>query len=489
MRRAFSAILLLLIVGGCAAPSARLSFPTHPTSHDAHGIYFNVRHHSVPDFAMLLDGTGRVDSVAYDDAGDGRFNRVYRLRDYADDDVPHLIVLLDSIPFQAVLDHWERGQFRYFNRPQKVIAPFPSLTELCFTRLLGAPPLPGMVDNYYDRDAMASANVMWRRAFGAYREPWERRLHYAASGYETGLAYLHPREWFAAELARAKKTFDESPDRTTLVYLVSASAMLSRHGRPGLEEVLDGVDRLCKQVLFERQGAMKITMLADHGHNLMETRNVSLEPALRAAGFNPTNQLRGPRDVVLELQGLVTYLGIRTYRAAEIARAALNCPQFELATYMDGPAVIVRGRTGSASVECRDGKLRYQPLEGDPLHYEPVIASLRQSGKCDADGYVSDDDWFSATLDYEYPDAPRRLWDAFHGTVAHPPEVMVTIRDGYSAGRGGFETFIHMASTHGSLNQVNSATFVMSMTGRVKRPMRTKDVMAAVAPGYLPTVR
>src|SRR6185312_8721466 len=103
--------------------------------------------------------------------------------------------------------------------------------------------------------------------------------------------------------------------------------------------------------------------------------------------------------------------------------------------------VIVRNAKGCAAIDCRGHKLRYEPIDADVLDYLPVVASLRAQGKADASGFVSDDDWFAATLDHEYPDAPRRLWDAFHGTVTHPPEVMLVIRDGYCAGRSGFENF------------------------------------------------
>ena len=73
------------------------------------------------------------------------FSRQWRaLKDYANGEVPHLIILLDSIPFEAVADRYERGQFRYFDSPRKLIGTFPSLTEQIFTRILHAPPLPGM---------------------------------------------------------------------------------------------------------------------------------------------------------------------------------------------------------------------------------------------------------------------------------------------------------------------------------------------------------
>ena len=478
-------LLMLAVLAGCAAPSARLHFPS-PLRRGPDGSFYDVHQSGHADFALLESDAGRIDAVAYNDAGAGTWDRVYRLEDYANENVPHLIVLLDSIPYESITAWYAAGHFRMFDPPRKVIPPFPSLTEVCYSRLLGCPPLPGLVDDYYIPDAKVFAGGLWKRVLEGYEEPWERQLDYTATMYESGLTYLHPREWYAAELARAKKAFDDSPTRVTLVYFSSASSMVSRHGSAGLQAVLDGIERMCVQILYERQGAVKITLMADHGHNLMATKNVSLTPALERAGFHVTDELKKPNDVVLELHGLVTYTGVRTTRPAAAAAAMCADPHVTLASYMEGARVLVAGPAGKAAIECRRGRLRYLPIDSDVLGYAPVIAALRASGKTDADGYASDEDWFAATLDHEYPDAPRRLWDAFHGTVTHPPDVMVTTRDGFCCGRGDFEQFIHMASTHGSLNQVNSATFVMSMTGRVRSPLRTGEVLQTIEPGWKP---
>jgi len=45
-----------------------------------------------------------------------------------------------------------------------------------------------------------------------------------------------------------------------------------------------------------------------------------------------------------------------------------------------------------------------------------------------------------------------------------------------------------MASTHGGLNQINSATFVMTMTGLLRGAVRHQDVIGDVEPGYEPRV-
>ena len=131
------------------------------------------------------------------------------------------------------------------------------------------------------------------------------------------------------------------------------------------------------------------------------------------------------------------------------------------------------------AIEGRDGKILYTPITRDVFGYKNVI-----------DGFASRERWFTATCDLEYPDAPTRVWEAFHERVVDPPDVMFTTRDGRYAGLASFEKFIHIESTHGSLNQINSATFLLTMTGRVKSAttLPTRDVMRTIEPGWRPAV-
>ena len=88
-----------------------------------------------------------------------------------------------------------------------------------------------------------------------------------------------------------------------------------------------------------------------------------------------------------------------------------------------------------------------------------------------------------------FPMRRAALWDAFHGQCVCPPDVMLTLRDGYCSGHTTFQKFITMASSHGGLNQINSATFLLTMTGRATHPMRSADIIPTVAPGYVLPIR
>jgi len=404
--------------------------------------------------------------------------------------VPHLIILMDSIPYQAVVDRYAAGDFAWFDPPQKVIPPFPSLSEQIFSRILQCPPLPGVIDNAYDPERAEVSSGVWKRVNG-YHQPWEFRCHYSAKYWEGGLAYVQPRPWYQVELMRCKEALNNSPDRVTIVYLVSASGMVCKLGEAGVRESLDEIQRLCLELLYERHGALKISICADHGHNLMKSVNISdaLAQTLREAGFHPTERLRRADDVVINLDGLITYVGLHTTQPAAVTTAALRRPEIELASYLQQDRVVVRDHNGSASIEYRNGGFRYTIIDHDVLGYAPIVSGLRAAGKLSEDGFAADSDWFSATIDQQFPDAPRRLWDAFHEMVIHPPDVMLTIRDGFCCGTPTLEHFITMASTHGGLNQLNSATFLLSMTGRVRVPLRSKDIIPTIEPGYVIPVR
>ena len=265
---------------------------------------YDVDSDGAGDFAVLADERGNFDLIAYDDDEDGEFDRTYRLSEYADSEVPHFIVLLDSIPYQPARERYEEGEWSFFAPPTKVIAPFPTMSGVIFSQIMGVAPMDSANNRYYDARTGRHHDGIWARIWG-HTNAWQRPLHYRASYMQNGLAFLEPRPWFGAELALAKGAFDESGDRETIVYIASTSGMMSKYGSEGLEEILDGFERLCMQVIYERDGAVKISALSDHGHNLMPPTRMDLEPALRAAGFVPSDRLQSARDVVIDLDGLV----------------------------------------------------------------------------------------------------------------------------------------------------------------------------------------
>jgi hypothetical protein len=119
-----------------------------------------------------------------------------------------------------------------------------------------------------------------------------------------------------------------------------------------------------------------------------------------------------------------------------------------------------------------------------------VIEQLRAAGKADPDGFIAPDDWLEATADHLWPDAPPRLWDAFHGVVVNTPDVMLTTAAGFYFGLPSFDMFIDMASTHGGFDQADSATALLTMTGRARSAavLRSESVIKTIEPTYDPAI-
>ncbi len=486
-------VCLLLVVCGCLAlpgcvPHDRLAFPAAALTHDADSRGFDTDDNGKVDFVVRRgDGehADRLDVLAYDDDEDGHADRLYRLSAYDNARVPHLIVLLDSIPFEAMRRAWGRDdRFSFFDRPLKVIAPFPSMSALCFSAMLHAPPMSGTINRHYDsRPQVNGVNNLIAKRLRGYRNPWQRRLHYNLRYTHNSEAFLNPRPWMRIEFERARRAFDDSPDRVTLVYISSTAAMLAQYGKDGLAEIFDELERFVLQVLHERRGAVKISVMADHGHNLRDTDWIDVGRPLRDAGFRVTDKIKGPDDVFIEMDGLLTFFGVHTARPVEAGNALLEgISQIETISQVEGLDVVVRNHLGRARIRESDGRLTYIPESANVLEYDAALHHVA----------LTRDEWFARTVDAHYPDGPPRLWDAFHGGTVNVPQLLVTLDDGYCAGIGWFQWFITMRSTHGGLNQVNSATFLMSMTGRTEGvtlgALRSEEVIQTIEPGFVPAV-
>src|SRR4051812_26191586 len=105
-------LMPMLLLAACQAPLAHLSFPEQPLRTSREPQRFDVNHDGRDDFAVTFDSNGRADSLCYDDNQDGHWDRIYHLRDYDHARLPHLILLLDSIPFSCAADRYAAGDFR-----------------------------------------------------------------------------------------------------------------------------------------------------------------------------------------------------------------------------------------------------------------------------------------------------------------------------------------------------------------------------------------
>ena len=433
------------------------------------------------DYYQRLNEYGRVVRLAFDHDQDGSIDQQVDLDELDLADCRQLYILLDGVPYQMIADMYDQGHFRLFHRPSRLISTFPSMTDVAFAEAFDLSPVLAYEAGYYDR-ADAKLHDGNRVYLSGKNEPWNQRLDYRSRMWMDAVAYVWPKWWLDHELRAILSKYRKSDNKRIAGYSVSSTCLGTSQGAEGYRQVLRQLEQICQAVMFASKGKLKITVFSDHGHNLIASKPLPLKALLKKSGFRVVSKLKGPKDVVVPQFGLVTYASIDTFSPAEVASAVVQMQGINLAMYkLEQDNVVVLDRSGKALISRQGSRYRYRCIHGDPLKLSPVLGRLRESGLLDEQGYAHDADWFVATAGHEYPDGLARIWRAFHSLVQNTPAVVVTARDGWYCGKGKFDFFVDVASTHGSLNYINSVTCAMTTAGPLPRDLRLAELFKALA--------
>jgi hypothetical protein len=432
------------------------------------------------DFWQYQRPGGRKHALAY--ASDGSTHASERIDLNAIDPAacPHFVIVLDGVPFELVDELYRQGHFRFFHPPARVICCFPSMTDLALNDMFHTIPCLGCEALYFDRQAnrLTDGTAVY---LSGRNSRWLERMNYRCSFWWDARAYLNPQALFDHEINGIMRTFRAIKDGEGYAYTVGTAGLGTRGGRAAILKYLRTVDRLCEQIIFERRGRVKITVTADHGHNLTECRRVSFRDVLHAGGYRQAKSLRKPRDVVPIAYGLVMYTAFYTDDPAGVTNCLVNHEDVEFACHAADDAVVVCDRTGHARITKGETGFVYDARDADPLKLSPIIDQLRRDGKVSANGEIDGQALFDATVDHYYPDPLARIWAAFHELVENPPDVIVNLRDGACYGSRFFQAMIgKVASTHGSLNRANSTAFALTMLGELPPALRSHDLLPAL---------
>ncbi len=476
-----SALALAAAIGAGCAPGVRFPTPLAVRVQSAETVScFDVDRDGRADYWEYQDTGGRKHAIAYTLPPTHEPGPRIELDALPPSECPHLVIVLDGVPFGVVEDLWQQGHFRLFHPPSRVICGYPSMTDLALAEMFHTGPCLGYQALYFDRRAnrLSDGNAVY---LSGRNSPWLSAMNYRCSLWWDVKVYLDPQAVFQHELADMLRTFRTVQTGEARAYSVGSAGLGTRGGRPAIERYLQDIDRLCEQIVYERHGQVKITLTADHGHNLVANRLVSFDELLKAGGYHPARSLRGPRDVVTIAYGLVTYAEFETHDPGGVGQCLLQDEDVELVCYPHGDAIVVCARTGQARITKGPDGFAYDATSGDPLRLAPVLERLRRDGKVSAAGAIDEEALFQATLDHEYPDPLARLWGAFHEVVENPPDLIANLRDGACHGSKFFLAMIgQVSSTHGSLNRMNSTTFVMTMLGDLPPALRSREVLPAL---------
>jgi len=483
--------LLLMLAGAALLTGCRAAprFDEQPIRIDKLGdtgqiISFDMDKDGQADYWQRLDCSGRKVELRFG-ARPGEPNERVQPDNITPQEAPHFIIALDGVPYELVEELYRQGRFRLFYPPSRVVSCFPGMTNPAFQRVFGGEQPIAYESKYFDRkkNRMVGGTGSY---LDSQAEDWAGILDYRCSSESKALAYIKPDLVFKHEMREITDLFQKAKQGTKTAYSVATAGLGTRGGREAILEYLRTIDQWCEQIVYERRGKVKISLLADHGHSPSGKGRVSFKKLLEENGYNPASRLKDPEDVVAVEFGLVTYAAYYTDDPAGVASALLKDPRATLACYpaasgqttSDGLNVVVQTNLGRAKVCRRQGRFGYEIEYGDPLELLDIISQLRQRGKVNAEGLIEDRAVFGATLNHTYPDPLRRVWLAFDGLVQQPPDVIVCLEDGWVHGSSLFYSALgRVASTHGSLNQPNSMTFAMTTLGELPPALRLEEVM------------
>lgn len=483
---------------GCAGPAPKY-FPPAPIAVErlpdgGEDWRYDVSGDGCLDYCERRSPDGRVILLRFDANADGEYaeevERLLTQEASSNRGDRHLVIILDSIPWHMVQEFWQQGRFRYFPPPSRLISPFPVMTDLSLSEFYGISPSPGVESEYYDGTVLRDGYDIYAHEGNA---AWTVNVDYYLQFIAHAVAYLAPDRWFEHEMGKIQRHFYGSEKDFFVGYVVSTSGLGAWEGRDGHQAALVRLDRFCQHVMHTLRGRVQLTLLSDHGHNLVNSRRVPLSEMLRRIGYRVTKRLSGPSDVVVPEFGVVTCAAIYTQRAPDVARDVLGIDGIEHTAYVDEVGdVIVQSRDGLARIRARHeettvpeesngerrrpASLRYDCERGDPFELLSIIDDLRGRGLVDADGFIVDRVLFEATRAHKYPDAVYRIWRSFHGLMIYTPDVMVSVQDGWHCGSPFMSWLCDLQAAHGNLGQLSSYGFVMTTMGELPDIVRMEDL-------------
>lgn len=405
--------------------------------------------------------------------------------------VRHLIICVDGVSFSTIEEMRTKGRFQSFRPPSRMIAPFPSLTNLALSEIMkpaGASEAAGYEDNFFDVEKnKMSGGLLDRFRGGRFIKGTFRELFdYHPSAIKSGLGYVAPPVSTYLEsltdLLRLKQKFHSSREPVFFAYTGASDSLAHLGGESLLKRFLVRLDETIKDLVREEGGRLQVTIISDHGNDFKDYRRVSLKSALRKAKFKLHNKLKDEQSVVLPQFGLVgcAVLWTKEGNEARLAEVVAGVRGVDFASYEKDGAVYVLNEKGAATIERRGERFRYRALRGDPFELLVLAEALKRQGKADGVDFIADEDWFAATVESARPDALRRVFEGVSERVTNRANVIVNLKDGYYTGSASLDVFAFLQATHGNLGAQQSFGFVMSNERDLPAHLRARDVWHAI---------
>ena len=403
-----------------------------------------------------------------------------------------LLLCLDGVPHELIESAQARGLFEAFNQPTRLLSPFPTMTNVALSTMLGASPPPGYESLYFDRGAQqvqgGIRKYLGRRTADKIPSSYMDDLDYQEPLMFEFLIYVAADTVWRSDMQRFREGFLSAPkNRDYFAFLKATDGLLHSQGPQRLAVALESLDAILKEIRAVCGDETEIVLFSDHGMNLQENKRTNLATNLRTHGFEVRSSFNGAgkRSVCIPAFGLCSYAAVYCSSpeiVPSVADALIDEPGVDFVVHRDGANVILRGPQGTARIERRerDGKwYRYVPIAGDPLKLNSIVETISVAGHFDTDGFAADSVWWSCTKSHDYPDALNNIYSSlFQPRVKHTADILISMQDGYYYGWSPFGRIVTLAATHGNALRSSTNAFLMSTHRKLPEFVRAENARA-----------
>ncbi len=384
----------------------------------------------------------------------------------------HVIVCVDGVGYSTIMKMREEGHFKLFQKPSRMISPFPTLTNLSLSEIMnpvGAREAVGYEDNYFDTKENKMRGGLFDRfnesSFikGTFRELFD----YHPSAIKSGLGYaLPPLSTYVESLSDVfmlKQKIKASNEPVFFAYTGATDSLSHLGGEKMVRGFLRYLDSSLTDVVRESKGNIKVTIFSDHGNHYRKYKRAGIKDSINKAGFKIESKIENDKSVVIPQFGLIgcALLFSKEKNEEELARVVSTVKGVDFTAYEEKGIVYLISSDGAATIERKGDSFNYKTMKGDPLGLLKIENELVKQGKVNEEGFISDTDWFEASCESEKPDAIKRVYYGVSSLVSNRASVIVNFEDGYYSGSKMFDIFSFLQATHGNLGKEQSLGFVM----------------------------
>ncbi|MBC7692088.1 MAG: DUF3047 domain-containing protein [Methylotenera sp.] len=419
---------------------------------------------------------------------------VYTLDASAGNRARKLIFAVDGLSYDAFMAARSRGLFKGLDQAGRHMAPYPSMSEVSWTELMGGRklfPLQGNVKTAeaktFDIDTLTTVDDP-RLLFNRYANPYNftRAFDYMFNPVMEGLMYFPNQSIINMEFEELEKEIYAGFTGDHFIAYVSSVDAIAHTQKDSLYPVLEKLSHLIDRVSDHYGRGVEIALVSDHGNigafaegeKEIYLRPVSPEALVGDSGLKiVSTKLKSSREIAMPILALGNYANVffkDLGQRRRFADAALKNPAVELITYVDngsgaaGSKTVILGKDSSEAELTLHGSLYlYRTVSGNPLGLDSSVMN-RES---------SDSEMLRASLQTNYPDSPFRLAQVMRKQVATEGDLILNLKDGHCF-EGAFSKYVRMVRTHGSLSAKSTYGVVASSERKIPSHIRSSQFLS-----------